>query len=378
MDNVHPRDTQGPARRRRVRTSGNHISVSIVVPAYNNARDLELCLTALVAQSSVHTEIIVVDDGSTKEIRTVASALGARTVRLDRNSGPSSARNAGARIATGDFLVFVDSDVVIAPGGLNRLVGVLERDSAIAAVFGSYDDQPRAQGIVSQYRNLLHHYVHQTGNPEASTFWGGCGAIRRSVFEQAGGFDEQHFPRCIEDIELGYHLRATGHRIVLDRTIQGTHLKRWTLRSMIRTDVYCRAIPWTRLILERRDVPSDLNLKKGQRASATFVALACIGVLLSVEGLRALALSAIALLAVIAINRNLYAFFIRRRGVLFMCAAVPLHILYFLYAGATYAYVWCERRLKSLTMTLPSKELRLWQPFVRVRRARASARTSRT
>ena len=96
---------------------------------------------------------------------------------------------------------------------------------------------------MSQYRNLLHHYVHQRGQIEASTFWGACGAIRRSVFEEVGGFDEERYPRCIEDIELGYRLRRAGHRIVLDKNLQGTHLKKWTLWSVIRTDVCCRAMP---------------------------------------------------------------------------------------------------------------------------------------
>ena len=81
---------------------------------------------------------------------------------------------------------------------------------------------PRLQGVVSQYRNLLHHFVHQHGNSEASTFWAGCGAIRRSVFEEMGGFDEQRFPTpSIEDIELGYRLRQAGHRILLDKACRG-------------------------------------------------------------------------------------------------------------------------------------------------------------
>ena len=134
---------------------------------------------------------------------------------------------------------------------------------------------------MSQYRNLLHHYVHQRGQIEASTFWGACGAIRRSVFEEVGGFDEERYPRCIEDIELGYRLRRAGHRIVLDKNLQGTHLKKWTLWSVIRTDVCCRAMPWTRLILETRSAPDDLNLRDGQRVSVGLVGLACLALLLA-------------------------------------------------------------------------------------------------
>jgi GT2 family glycosyltransferase len=129
-------------------------------------------------------------------------------------------------------------------------------------VFGSYDDQPRDKGLVSQYRNLLHHYVHQTANCDASTFWAGCGAVRRSVFTEVGGFHENFRPICsIDDIELGYRLRRAGHRILLDKDLQGTHLKRWTLWSVISTDITHRAIPWARLVIESKNAPNDLNLK---------------------------------------------------------------------------------------------------------------------
>jgi GT2 family glycosyltransferase len=337
--------------------STNPVRLSIIVPAYNNPNDLQACLAALAASSGPESEIIVVDDGSTDEIRSVATTMGITVLRLPKNLGPSSARNHGARHSTGDVLLFVDSDIVVAPGAVNSLLQVLERDPSVAAVFGSYDNRPRAKGVVSQYRNLLHHYVHQTGNTEASTFWGGFGAIRRSVFESVGEFDEKRFARCMEDIELGYRLRRAGHRIVLHKATQVTHLKRWTLRSVIRTDVRCRAIPWTRLILEQNQAPDDLNLKAGQRVSVVLVALACILLAASLVfapfRFPALELAASAILVVIALNRALYGFFVRQRGLLFTFAAIPLHLLYFVYSGLAYLWVWCDYRLRNVALLEP-------------------------
>jgi glycosyltransferase involved in cell wall biosynthesis len=326
--------------------SRSPLRISIIVPVYNNPQDLQDCLSGLAASSCAPSEIIVVDDGSTDEIRSVATRMGASVLRLDKNLGPSSARNFGARHAQGDILFFVDADIVVRSDAVSRVLKAFEGERAPAAVFGSYDSGPRAKGVVSQYRNLLHHYVHQTGNMEASTFWAGCGAVRRSVFEEVGGFDEKRFPRCIEDIELGYRLRRAGHRILLDKALQGTHLKRWTLRTVIRTDVMCRAVPWTRLILERKSAPDDLNLKGGQRASVALVGLACLFLLLTPFRSEAFVLSAAALLAVITLNRKLYAFFVRQRGLLFAAAAIPLHLLYYIYGGLTYVYVWCDFHLR--------------------------------
>jgi hypothetical protein len=125
--------------------------------------------------------------------------------------------------------------------------------------------------------------MHQTGKAEASTFWAGTGAVRRVAFERVGGFDEQRFPRpSIEDIELGYRLRQAGYRIFLDKSLQSMHLKQWTLRSVIRTDIIHRAVPWSRLIIESGKGPDDLNLQTSQRVS---VVLTGIGGLLLLTSL---------------------------------------------------------------------------------------------
>jgi glycosyltransferase involved in cell wall biosynthesis len=338
--------------------SFNPIHISIIVPVYNNARDLRECLSALIASSCPGSEIIVVDDGSTDGSSDVAAEMGVHVLQLAKNSGPSAARNYGVRHARGDIIFFVDADVVVMPGAVSRVVKMLDEHPDVDAVFGSYDALPRIEGVISQYRNLLHHFVHQKGNPDASTFWAGCGAIHRSAFNEINGFDEKHFPRCIEDIELGYRLRQAGHRILLDKGLHGTHLKRWTLRSMIRTDIFCRAVPWTRLILESNKAPHDLNLKGGQRLSVVLAGLSYLFLFLAPFRLELLELSAGTLAVVIVLNRELYAFFFRQRGFFFTSACIPLHLLYYLYSGATFLYVWLDFQLRGAVAPQPKVERR--------------------
>jgi GT2 family glycosyltransferase len=323
--------------------------LSIIVPVYNNPVDLRQCLTALTASAGPDAEIIVVDDASTDGTSALVAQMGVCVLQLAKNSGPAAARNYGAQHAQGDILFFVDADVVVAPDAVRRVTEVFAEHSELAAVFGSYDARPRAPGLVSRYRNLLHHFVHQHGHPEASTFWAGCGAIRRTVFQAIGGFDANRFPRAIEDIELGYRLRRAGHRIFLDKALQGTHLKRWTLRSVILTDIRHRAIPWSRLILESKEAPDDLNLNRGQRLSVALVGLAGLCLLLSVLRLELLIVGAVTLLGVIALNRQLFAFLFRQHGLLFATLCIPLHLLYYFYSGLSYALVWMDFRLKRLT-----------------------------
>jgi hypothetical protein len=120
--------------------------------------------------------------------------------------------------------------------------------------------------------------------------------------------------------------------------------------------VRCRAIPWAHLILEQ-GAPDDLNLKAGQRVSVVLVALVCIllaaSLVLAPFRLPALELAAGAILAVIVLNRPLYGFFVRQRGLLFTFAAIPLHLLYFVYSGLAYLWVWCDYRLRHVALLEP-------------------------
>ena len=325
--------------------------VSIIVPVYNSAHTLGECLAALKASASANTEIIAVDDASTDDSPLIAAQAGVTVLRLSKNSGPAAARNFGARHARGEIIFFVDADVVLAPGALKRARKVFQEQPDVAAVFGSYDTQPKAAGMVSRYRNLLHHFVHQNGDSEASTFWAGCGAIRRSVFERVGGFDEKRFPRpSIEDIELGYRLCRAGFRILLDKSLQGTHLKQWTLSSLLRTDIFSRALPWSRLILDTRMAPNDLNLKWDQRASFVLLVSACVFLALGFFLTELFVVSAAAFLVVLVINRRIYLFFFRQRGLPFALGCIPLHILYYLYSGFSYLYVRTVFLVRGVTM----------------------------
>ncbi len=337
-------------------------NISVIIPVYNGADYLNLCLQAVAASDYRSYECIVVDDGSTDDGRGIAAQfpLSLRVVHLaDGPRGPAYARNRGAEAACGAILFFLDADVVLSPGALRRVANLFQERSDVAAVFGSYDSRPAAAGMISRYRNLLHHFVHQDGNREASTFWAGCGAIRRSVFEEIGGFDDKRFScPSIEDIELGYRLRQSGHRILLDKGLQGTHLKSWNLYSLIRTDISCRAMPWSRLILETKKLPNDLNLKLGQRVSFALIALACAFLALAAVRPKWLAVSAAALLGVIALNRKLYGFFFRQHGAFFAAACIPLHLLYYLYSGFSYLYVWLDFQLRRMATFRPIAALK--------------------
>ncbi|MFN0071609.1 MAG: glycosyltransferase [Chloroflexota bacterium] len=313
--------------------------ITVIVPVYNGAEMLSRCLEALFQSRGVEWECIVVNDGSTDDSAAVAQRWGARVIPSEYpRSGPGRARNIGAALATTPLLCFIDADVRVRPDTLSDFVALFDADEGLAAAFGSYDTNPTHPGLLSQYRNLVHHYVHQTGLESASTFWSGCGAIRTSIFLEHGGFDPAYTRPSIEDIELGYRLRADGENIRLAKHIQVTHMKRWTLWGILVTDIRDRALPWTSLIRRTRHLPNDLNLQRSGRASAVSVFM--LGMLSVFGFLRPAAWLAIPLpiSVLLSCNRGLYAFFLRQRGPMFLLGAMPMHWLYFAYS--TLAFVW--------------------------------------
>lgn len=310
-------------------------TVSVIVPAYNAAEDLEACLTALTPSRPLISEIIVVDDRSTDETASIARRMGARVVMTQARSGAATARNTGARASNREILIFVDADVCVHPNTIERALGLLAADPGLGAVSGSYDDQPYAAGDLSIWRNLLHCYTHQTARADTRTFWSGFGAIRRELLESVGSFDPTY--ESIEDMDLGARLSAQGIRLRLDASLLVKHRKRWTLSSMVRTDVVERAIPYTRLIL-RTGLDDDLNVKKSQRASVALVWAAVTALVLATRVPASLDFLPLSIAAVAWLNRDFYRFLTARRGSGFTLRLFPVHLLFFLYSGGGYLY----------------------------------------
>ena len=314
--------------------------ISVIIPVHNGGAAFDRCLTALKKTLYESWECIVVEDGSTDDSVEIAYRHGARLLTgLTRRLGPAQARNIGAQVARGNILFFVDADVLVQPGTVGHVAATMQAHPDMAACFGSYDDAPFATNFLSQYRNLLHHFVHQQGNIDASTFWSGCGAIRRDVFLAVGGFNEHLYERpSIEDIELGYRLQAAGHRVQLEKLLQVKHMKRWTPRQMLVTDVRDRALPWTQLILQGGGAPNDLNLNFSQRLSTAVAFIALFGLILTPFSgwFWLLVLPSLTLLT--WLNRSFYGFLLGKRGLRFTLMALPWHWFYFLYSGATFLF----------------------------------------
>jgi GT2 family glycosyltransferase len=202
------------------------VRCSIVIPIYNRAGLTRKCLDTILADLPEETlEVIVVDDASTDSTPSLLSGYEepVRSFRLESNSGFAAACNAGARVAEGEYLVFLNNDTVPQKGWLDVLVRYADAHPA-AAVVGSKllfpnDTIQHAGVVVCADGNPRHLYAgfpadHPAVNKSRpfQAVTGGCALVRRKAFEEVDGFDEA-FRNSLEDADLCLRLGERGHEV---------------------------------------------------------------------------------------------------------------------------------------------------------------------
>ncbi|MBN1433345.1 glycosyltransferase family 2 protein [Candidatus Fermentibacterales bacterium] len=210
-------------------------SISVLIPAYNCSSTLRRTLESVRAQSLQPLETIVVDDASSDDTPGLAREHGARIIVNASNLGPAASRNIAAHSARGEILVFLDSDVVLPASMLHDFAMTMRNMPDVAAVQTLYSPVCPVPGLVTAYQNFYYHYslarMRRTFVAVLATW---CVALRKAVFEEAGGFNESIPEPTVEDEELGYALTDDGYRILLAKGLIVTHLASYGLGSFLR------------------------------------------------------------------------------------------------------------------------------------------------
>ena len=201
--------------------------VSIVIPVFDQVQHTIACLRAVAAHTSgAAYEVIVVDDGSTDETRTLADHVdGVRFVRQQENCGFVDSCNLGAAHARGDFLVFLNNDTKVRAGWLDAMLETFRRHVRVGAVgaklIGSDGALQEAGGIIwSDGSGWNYGRGQDPGLPEFSHVRevdycsGACLVIPRALFEDIGGFDRRYAPAYYEDVDLCFSVRRRGLRVL--------------------------------------------------------------------------------------------------------------------------------------------------------------------
>lgn len=296
--------------------------VSVIVPNYNYARALGLCLTSMRKQTYPNLELIVVDDCSTDDSVAVAESYGARVLRTPENSGPAAARNLGAANASGEILFFIDSDVAAKPDAVANAVELLGADPEIGAICGNYDPVPLIRdSLVEEYRCLQQSYWLIADEGRIMTLYTALLAVPRRVFEEIGPFN----PRLRETENADYGLRlAQRYQIWLTPRVRGVHDHDHELRVLVRK-VFTRTALHIPMYAHKPEFPGGLS--SGPRAWVSVAALLTLLTLVLpvLLGPVFLLVPLAAFAAFVAGDLPMHRFVARERGTLFLVYFVAMH-----------------------------------------------------
>ncbi|MDR2013615.1 MAG: glycosyltransferase [Rhodanobacter sp.] len=212
--------------------------VSIVIPVYNKIAYTNACLHSIAEQAGATPfEVIVVDDGSSDATaQRLADISGIRTLRNARNLGFIGSCNAGAAVARGEYLLFLNNDTVVTTGWLEALVHCIE-EAPNAGLVGAklvYPDGrlQEAGGIV--FNDGSGWNLGRFGDPddpsyafrrEADYCSGAAILLRRDLFARLDGFDTRYTPAYYEDTDLAFAVRAAGLKVYYEPAATVVHFE---------------------------------------------------------------------------------------------------------------------------------------------------------
>ncbi len=186
------------------------VLLSIVIPAYNESKDISDTIHSIfnaIEQSNWRPyELIVVDDASTDGTAEIAQELGAQVVVSGKRNIAAS-RNAGAAVAQGEYLLFVDADTTINADLLNEMESALQ-DGAIGGGAQVAWSEPSGSRLADRVLALWNWISRTFHSPAGSFFF-----VKREAFEKVNGFDEEYF--VTEELHLGKKLKKIGRLAIL-------------------------------------------------------------------------------------------------------------------------------------------------------------------
>jgi len=293
----------------------------VVIPVYNGVSVLRRTLQTVRGQKDHDVEIVVVDDGSTEDIGTLAREMGVVYRRLPTNSGPATARTEGAKAATGEVILFTDSDVWL-PENLLAKVRTVFAERECECVQGTFSARCPFSNFFSQYKNLYNRYVLSLLGPWVNTTYTSITAVRKDFFLGCGGFDLNIRTASVEDRTLGESIVRGGGRIYLDHSLEVIHNKKLTAAAFYRSQ-FRRSRDLAKLLMRQREsefLQKEESFGTTSKQAMLRLPLAVLSLLCAIASIGTLWLLIPTVLAILAhalMYRGWISYLLRTKGLWF-------------------------------------------------------------
>ena len=208
--------------------------ISIIIPSYNSGQTLGECLNAIFDNKFENFEVILVSDKSTDNSINIAKNYNCKIIELKENKGPAYARNTGADSASGDILLFLDSDCIVKNDALMNIDEIFKNKKA-NVVQGVYSHEPNYKNINTQYLQSYYcYYTWQENLNYTDSLTSMYFALKKETFIECEGFNINIKDATAEDEEFGYALINKGYKISISRELNAEHKIDYTLLKFIK------------------------------------------------------------------------------------------------------------------------------------------------
>ncbi len=202
-------------------TVRKEVDVSIIIVNWNRLDDVLKNLHFLRRQRGLRREVVVVDNGSTDgSSERLSRFRWVRLIRLPRNVGPAEARNCGIRVASGRYIVFLDSDTILQRSGLAKLVSRMEDDPTIGII---------GCRIVNSHTRKTDAWIHALPESlyefrefETYSFSAAGAIVRAQALRAAGPFWDELFIYN-EEVDLSIRMLRAGYRVLYSPEVRVYH-----------------------------------------------------------------------------------------------------------------------------------------------------------
>lgn len=228
--------------------------ISIVIPTYNMATTIGMCLDAAFSSEYENFEVVVVDDHSKDNSVEIIKKYPCKLICLENRSGTSKARNMGALNSSGEIIFFTDADCLLQRDTLSIVNKTFDKSQSDVVMGGTYTRMPYDMSFFSIFQSVFVNYS-ETRHSEPDYIAAHAMIIDAQIFKKSGGFPENFLP-IIEDVEFSHRLRRAGFKFVMNPAIQVQHIFDFSLpRSIL--NAFRKSAYWCMYSLKNRDLLAD-------------------------------------------------------------------------------------------------------------------------
>lgn len=236
------------------------MKLSVITPSFNGEQFIKDYLDSLVKNLPDQSEIIIVDNGSSDQTREIIKKY--RQVKLienPTNEGFSKANNAGARVARGEHLLFLNQDIIVSKDSIEKMLSFADQHPEVGVIAPkligpdgkiqeSVANLPTFWRAVAEYifnqKKAYEEYAPKGDREvEVESAYGAAFLIKKDLFEDIGGWDERYFI-YYEDLELCRQVKRRGFKIMYLPNVEFKHLLGASQKKMEPMPFGIRTLSW--------------------------------------------------------------------------------------------------------------------------------------